>query len=224
MKKILLLFFIISSFTLSAQVILSEDFETASVGGDWPNGWSSTDSDWTLNDPSTGTPNYGGAASIVEPAGTSANSGNCTNVYAVVDSDGLGNGNTQSTSLVSPSFDLSGVVNPATNRTTIEIEFTDNIKLEGDIADISGAFSIYRSADIAKTAIVPTGIAAAGDGKKVTLTVPEMTASQEHKISYDPSRLSDTNAKDNFLFADNSDSVKNYRIKEISEQTFNTPS
>ena len=50
-----------------------------------------------------------------------------------------------------------------------------------------------------------------------------MNAEEDHKISYDPSRLSDANAKDNFLFADNSDSVQNYRIKEISEQTFTTP-
>ena len=118
-------------------------------------------------------------------------------------------------------FDLSGVVNPApAGLKTIEIEFTDNIKLEGDTAGISGAFSIYNS-ETSGTAIVPTAIAAAG--KKVTLTVPTMTASKEHKISYDPSRLSDTNAKDNFLAANNTDSVENYRIKEISEQTFTTP-
>jgi hypothetical protein len=94
----------------SSSVILFEDFETASVGGSWPNGWTVEGTgEWTLNDPSTGTPNYGGAATIVESTGTTASSGNCTNVYAVVDSDGLGNGNTQSTSLVSPSFDLSSV-------------------------------------------------------------------------------------------------------------------
>ena len=119
------------------------------------------------------------------------------------------------------SFDLSGVT--ATALTTIEIEFTDNIKLKGSATNIKDAFSIY-DISASNVAIEPETIVANGDGKKVTLTFSSaLTASKDHKISYDPSRLSDTNAKDNFLFADNSDSVQNYRIKEISEQTFTTP-
>ena len=56
MKNILLLFIPLISINLNAQ-ILSEDFETTSASiGTFPNGWTTSDADWTINDPTTGTP------------------------------------------------------------------------------------------------------------------------------------------------------------------------
>ena len=107
MKKLLPFLTLIFSLCLVNAQILSEDFETTSAGGSWPNGWTTSDNSWTINDPSTGTPGYTGNTTIVEPSGTSAMSGNCTNVYAIVDSDGFGNTATQNTDLISPVMDLS---------------------------------------------------------------------------------------------------------------------
>jgi hypothetical protein len=107
MKKLLLFFTLIFSLCLVNAQVLSEDFETTSAGGSWPNGWTTSDNSWTINDPTTGTPGYTGNTTIVEPSGTSAMSGNCTNVYAVVDSDGFGNAGTQNTDLISPVMDFS---------------------------------------------------------------------------------------------------------------------
>ena len=58
--------------------------------------------EWAVNNPTTETPLYGGNTGIVDPA-----QGNCTNNYAVVDSDGYGSAGSQDTSLISPVFDLS---------------------------------------------------------------------------------------------------------------------
>jgi hypothetical protein len=96
-----------ASFITNAQIILSEDFETSSLIGGFENGWTveselGTVGEWVVNNPTTLTPAYGGAEGIVDPA-----QGNCTNNYAVVDSDGYGNGGSQDTSLISPVFDLS---------------------------------------------------------------------------------------------------------------------
>jgi len=102
MKKITLLAMLMASFITTAQVILSEDFETATLGSGFTNGWTIDGSCLAVNNPSTGTPAYGGAAGIVDPA-----QGNCSNNYAVVDSDGIGSVSLN-TSLVSPVMDLSG--------------------------------------------------------------------------------------------------------------------
>lgn len=102
MKKITLLAMLMASFTATAQVILSEDFETATLESGFTNGWTVDGAGWVVNNPSTGTPNYGGAEGIVDPT-----MGNCSNNYAVVDSDGLGFVSLN-TSLVSPVMDLSG--------------------------------------------------------------------------------------------------------------------
>ena len=103
MKKLILILTIVTVCLSISSQVLNEDFESTYVGGPWPNGWTvDGTSGWTINDPSTGTPDWGGAEDIVD-----ADYGNCTDVYAVVDSDGLGSGNTQSSSLVSPSFNLS---------------------------------------------------------------------------------------------------------------------
>jgi hypothetical protein len=107
MKKITLLFLITFCFNSYAQLPFVEDFETATVPSGLPVGWSIDNAfgsfgEWTINDPTTGTPSYGGSAGIVDPA-----VGNCTNIHAVVDSDGLGSGGTQDTSLISPVIDLS---------------------------------------------------------------------------------------------------------------------
>lgn len=88
--------------------ILIEDFESSSAqSGLFPNGWTTSNNEWTINDPSTGTPGGNGSTTIVEPTNTSQLSGNCSNVYAIVDSDGFGSGNSQSTDLISPIIDLS---------------------------------------------------------------------------------------------------------------------
>ena len=106
-KKISILFIALISINIKAQII-SEDFESTSASiGTFPTGWTTSDSDWTINDPTTGTPGNNGNNTIVEVSGTSNESGNCTNVYAIVDSDGLGNGNTQNTDLISPVLDFS---------------------------------------------------------------------------------------------------------------------
>lgn len=102
MKKITLLAILMASFITTAQVILSEDFETATLGSGFTNSWTTDGSGWVVNNPTTGTPNWGGATGIVDPA-----QGNCSNNYAVVDSDGIGNVSLN-TSLVSPVMDLSG--------------------------------------------------------------------------------------------------------------------
>ena len=108
MKKITILIFLITfCFSSHAQLPFVEDFETATVPSGLPLGWTIDNAfgsfgEWAINDPTTGTPNYGGSTGIVDPA-----VGNCTNIYAVVDSDGLGSGGTQDTSLISPVIDLS---------------------------------------------------------------------------------------------------------------------
>jgi hypothetical protein len=100
-----------TTFITNAQIILSEDFETATISEGFVNGWTVNSADatvgeWVVNNPTTETPAYGGNTGIVDPA-----LGNCTNNSAVVDSDGYGSGGSQDTSLVSPIFDLSSYSN-----------------------------------------------------------------------------------------------------------------
>ena len=111
MKKITFLVILMTTFITNAQIILSEDFETATISEGFVNGWTVNSADatvgeWVVNNPTTETPAYGGNTGIVDPA-----LGNCTNNYAVVDSDGYGSGGSQDTSLVSPIFDLSSYSN-----------------------------------------------------------------------------------------------------------------
>ena len=111
MKKITFLAILMATFITNAQIILSEDFETATISEGFVNGWTVNSADatvgeWVVNNPTTETPAYGGNTGIVDPA-----LGNCTNNYAVVDSDGYGSGGSQDTSLVSPIFDLSSYSN-----------------------------------------------------------------------------------------------------------------
>ena len=108
MKKITLLAILMVTFITNAQIILSEDFESTTITGGFVNGWTvenaaGTVGEWVVNNPTTETPAYGGNTGIVDPA-----QGNCTNNYAVVDSDGYGSAGSQDTSLISPVFDLSG--------------------------------------------------------------------------------------------------------------------
>ena len=108
MKKITFLVILMTTFITNAQIILSEDFETATISEGFVNGWTvesaeGTVGEWVVNNPTTETPLYGGNTGIVDPA-----QGNCTNNYAVVDSDGYGSAGSQDTSLISPVFDLSG--------------------------------------------------------------------------------------------------------------------
>ena len=125
MKKNSLLFIMLISMNISAQII-SEDFESTSASiGTFPNGWTTSNAQWTINDPTTGTPGNSGSSTIVEPSGISSSSGNCTNVYAIVDSDGLGNGNTQNTNLISPIMDLS-------NFTSVVLEFNHSFEVWGN--------------------------------------------------------------------------------------------
>lgn len=107
MKKITFLAILMATFITNAQIIFSEDFESATITGGFVNGWTVENADgtvgeWTVNNPSTETPAYGGNTGIVDPA-----LGNCTNNYAVVDSDGLGSAGSQDSNLISPSIDLS---------------------------------------------------------------------------------------------------------------------
>ena len=107
MKKITFLAILMATFITNAQIIFSEDFESATITGGFVNGWTVENADgtvgeWTVNNPSTETPDWGGNTGIVDPA-----MGNCTNNYAVVDSDGLGSAGTQDSNLISPSIDLS---------------------------------------------------------------------------------------------------------------------
>ena len=107
MKKITFLAILMATFITNAQIILSEDFETATISEGFVNGWTvesaeGTVGEWAVNNPTTETPAYGGNTGIVDPA-----QGNCTNNYAVVDSDGYGSAGSQDTSLISPVFDLS---------------------------------------------------------------------------------------------------------------------
>ena len=134
MKNFILLFlFSISISLLNAQV-LTEDFESTSATiGTFPNGWTTSNSQWTINDPSTGTPGNNGNNTIVQPFGSSTSSGNCTNVYAIVDSDGLGQGNTQNTDLISPIMDLS-------NYTALLLEFNHSFEVySGPVAKVEAS-------------------------------------------------------------------------------------
>jgi hypothetical protein len=125
MKNISILFITIISININAQ-ILSEDFESTSASiGTFPNGWTTTNAQWTINDPTTGTPGNSGSSTIIESIGSSISSGNCSNVYAIVDSDGLGNGNTQNTNLISPVMDLS-------NFTSVVLEFNHSFEVWAD--------------------------------------------------------------------------------------------
>ena len=125
MKNISILFITIISININAQ-ILSEDFESTSASiGTFPNGWTTSNAQWTINDPTTGTPGNSGSSTIIESIGSSISSGNCTNVYAIVDSDGLGNGNTQNTNLISPVMDLS-------NFTSVVLEFNHSFEVWAD--------------------------------------------------------------------------------------------
>ena len=94
-----------ASYITNSQIILSEDFETTTIDQGFVNGWTvesedGTVGEWVVNNPSTETPAYGGNTGIV-----STSQGNCTNNYAVVDSDGYGSAGSQDTSLISPVFD-----------------------------------------------------------------------------------------------------------------------
>ena len=125
MKNISILFITIISININAQ-ILSEDFESTSASiGTFPNGWTTSNAQWTINDPTTGTPGNSGSSTIIESIGSSISSGNCSNVYAIVDSDGLGNGNTQNTNLISPVMDLS-------NFTSVVLEFNHSFEVWAD--------------------------------------------------------------------------------------------
>ena len=125
MKNISILFITIISININAQ-ILSEDFESTSASiGTFPNGWTTSNAQWTINDPTTGTPGNSGSLTIIESIGSSISSGNCSNVYAIVDSDGLGNGNTQNTNLISPVMDLS-------NFTSVVLEFNHSFEVWAD--------------------------------------------------------------------------------------------
>ena len=125
MKNFSILFIAIISININAQ-ILSEDFESTSASiGTFPNGWTTSNAQWTINDPTTGTPGNSGSSTIIESIGSSISSGNCTNVYAIVDSDGLGNGNTQNTNLISPVMDLS-------NFTSVVLEFNHSFEVWAD--------------------------------------------------------------------------------------------
>ena len=100
-----------ASYITNSQIILSEDFETTTIDQGFVNGWTvesedGTVGEWVVNNPSTETPAYGGNTGIV-----STSQGNCTNNYAVVDSDGYGSAGSQDTSLISPVFDLSNFSN-----------------------------------------------------------------------------------------------------------------
>lgn len=104
MKKITFLTFLLSLFSLSAQV-LSEDFSAGSEGSTFPNGWTTTTEpssvgDWILgNTANTGVPAYGGDTGMIN--------GGCDGLYALLDSDGIGAAGSQDASLVSPVIDLS---------------------------------------------------------------------------------------------------------------------
>ena len=125
MKNISILFITIISININAQ-ILSEDFESTSASiVTFPNGWTTSNAEWTINDPTTGTPGNSGSSTIIESIGSSISSGNCSNVYAIVDSDGLGNGNTQNTNLISPVMDLS-------NFTSVVLEFNHSFEVWAD--------------------------------------------------------------------------------------------
>ena len=125
MKNISILFITIISININAQII-SEDFESTSASiGTFPNGWTTSNAQWTINDPTTGTPGNSGSSTIIESIGSSISSGNCSNVYAIVDSDGLGNGNTQNTNLISPVMDLS-------NFTSVVLEFNHSFEVWAD--------------------------------------------------------------------------------------------
>ena len=83
MKKITFLAILMATFITNAQIIFSEDFESATITGGFVNGWTVENADgtvgeWMVNNPSTETPAYGGNTGIVDPA-----QGNCTNNYAV---------------------------------------------------------------------------------------------------------------------------------------------
>ena len=111
MKKITFLAILMASYITNSQIILSEDFETTTIDQGFVNGWTvesedGTVGEWVVNNPSTETPAYGGNTGIV-----STSQGNCTNNYAVVDSDGYGSAGSQDTSLISPVFDLSNFSN-----------------------------------------------------------------------------------------------------------------
>lgn len=111
MKKITFLAILMASNITNSQIILSEDFETTTIDQGFVNGWTvesedGTVGEWVVNNPSTETPAYGGNTGIVSPS-----QGNCTNNYAVVDSDGYGSAGSQDTSLISPVFDLSNFSN-----------------------------------------------------------------------------------------------------------------
>ena len=105
MKKITLLAFTLATFFANAQV-LTEDFSSATEGLAFPNGWTTSiapgsSGDWVIgNTANTGVPAWGGDTGMI--------SGGCDGLYALLDSDGLGNGFSQNASLVSPVMDLTG--------------------------------------------------------------------------------------------------------------------
>ena len=104
MKKITLTAFTLATLMTNAQILV-EDFSTG-TGTTFPNGWTTSTApgssgDWVLGDTAnTGVPAYGGDAGMI--------SGGCDGLYALLDSDGLGNGFSQNASLVSPVMDLTG--------------------------------------------------------------------------------------------------------------------
>ena len=119
MKKITYLMCLVTICQSMAQV-LSEDFSSGTVGGTFPNGWTSTvepgsSGSWVVFDTAlgltttspdclaaggSGTPCYGGAQSMIN--------GGADGIYALLDSDGYGSGVVQNASLTSPVVDLSG--------------------------------------------------------------------------------------------------------------------
>jgi hypothetical protein len=104
MKKITFLALLIATLSINAQV-LSEDFSDGSEGSTFPNGWTTTMEDgssgnWVLgNTANTGVPAYGGD--------TGMTNGGCEDLYALLDSDGIGSSGSQNASLISPVMDLS---------------------------------------------------------------------------------------------------------------------
>ena len=95
MKKITFLALLIATLSINAQV-LSEDFSNGSEGSTFPNGWTTTIEDgssgnWVLgNTANTGVPAYGGD--------TGMTNGGCEDLYALLDSDGIGSSGSQNAS------------------------------------------------------------------------------------------------------------------------------
>ncbi|MGB0806229.1 MAG: hypothetical protein ACPGRC_06020 [Salibacteraceae bacterium] len=99
--SLLLTFSPLSTISQTTTTLLNENFSSNST----PSGWSNSEPSgftgkWEFND----------------PYNRNISGGNFSGNYALVDSDGIGNGNSQKTKLTSPAFDASGY-------TTVTLEY-----------------------------------------------------------------------------------------------------